>query len=266
MDPSGKTALLTGATGGLGRAIARELAEHGATVVLSGRSAEALTDLAAELPGDGHRVAPSDLSEPGAAVALASEAADADLLIANAGLPGSGRLDSFSHAELERVLRVNLEAPILLARELAPKMVERGLGQLVFVASLAGKAATARSSLYNATKFGLRGFALALRQDLAGTGVGVSLVSPGFIREAGLFHDSGARLPPGIGTRSPEDVARAVAKAIERDSLEVDVAPLPLRLSAELALLAPGIAAKIAAAGGGHKLADKFAAGQQDKR
>ncbi len=102
----------------------------------------------------------------------------------------------------------------------------------MFVSSLSGRAASARSSLYNATKFGLRGFALALRMDLRAQGVGVSLVSPGFIRDAGMFADSGAPLPPGVGTRSPQDVARAVAEAIERNRAEVDVAPLSLRLRA----------------------------------
>ncbi len=85
-------------------------------------------------------------------------------------------------------------------------MVERGSGQLVFICSLNGKAGTPRTSLYCATKFGLRGFALALRTDLLPKGVGVSLVSPGFIRNAGMFADVGAKPPPPLGTSSPEQV------------------------------------------------------------
>ena len=115
---------------------------------------------------------------------------------------------------------------MLMARALYPAMVERGSGHLVFIASLAGKAASPRTSIYNATKFGLRGFALGLRADLAPKGVGVSLVSPGFIRDAGMFADAGAKPPPGLGTGTPEQVGAAVVKAIERDKVEVTVGPI----------------------------------------
>ena len=96
MELAGRTALLTGATGGLGRAIAKALAARGASVALSARKAEALEALAAELPGEGHRVLPADLAEPGAAELLAAEAGEIDVLVANAGLPGTGRLPDFA--------------------------------------------------------------------------------------------------------------------------------------------------------------------------
>ena len=245
MELNGRTALLTGATGGLGRAIAMSLASRGTSLVLSARKAEALEKLAAELPGDGHRALVSDLAEPGAAGQLAAETGDVDILVANAGLPGMGLLTGFTPEEVGRALRVNLEAPMLLARALIPAMTERGSGHLVFTASLAGKAANPRSSIYNATKFGLRGFALALRCDLAPQGVGVSLVSPGFIREAGMFADSGAKLPPGLGTATPGQVADAVVKAIERNRVEVAVAPLQVRALAHLGLASPSIAVRV---------------------
>src|SRR5262249_21062380 len=152
-----------------------------------------------------------------AAERLAAEAAGTEILIANAGLPGAGHLTDFSAEDVKRALRVNLEAPMLLARALYPAMLEAGSGHLAFVASLSGKAASPRSSVYNATKFGLRGFALALRADLGPRGIGVSLVSPGFIREAGMFADAGAKPPPGMGTSSPEQVGAATVKAIERN-------------------------------------------------
>ena len=140
-----------------------------------------------------HPTSPSPARPP----TLAAEAGHVDVLVANAGLPGAGWLADFSPEEVTRALRVNLEAPMLLSRALYPAMVERGSGHLVMVASLAGKAASPRSSIYNATKFGLRGFALGLRTDLVPEGVGVSLVSPGFIRDAGMFAESGAKPPPG---------------------------------------------------------------------
>jgi short-subunit dehydrogenase len=266
MDLSARTALLTGATGGLGRAIAQALAERGAKLVLSGRKAEALEALAAELPGEEHRVLPSDLAEPGSAEALAAEAGAVDVLIANAGLPGAGWLTDFSPEEVTRALRVNLEAPMLMARALFPAMVERGSGHLVFVSSLSGKVASPRTSIYNATKFGLRGFALGLRADLAPKGVGVSLVSPGFVREAGMFADSGAKPPPGMGTATPEQVGTAVVRAIERDKVELAVAPLPQRVMSHLGLASPGIAVKAQSGSAGQRAAKAVADGHPENK
>ncbi len=265
MKLEGKTVLLTGATGGLGNAIARALADRGATLVLSGRKAEALAELADSLPGD-HRIAPADLGLEGAAERLAADAGDVDGLVANAGLPGTGRLESFDPEEVTRALRVNLEAPIMLSRALAPGMRERGDGHLVFISSLAGKAPSPRTSVYCATKFGLRGFALSLRADLDGSGVGVSLVLPGFIRDAGMFADSGAKPPPGFGTATPEEVADAVVKAIERDKIEVTVAPRRQRALAHLALVSPRVAMRAITGGAANKAADRVAEGQADKR
>jgi short-subunit dehydrogenase len=266
MELAGRTVLLTGATGGLGRAIGTALAARGAKLVLSGRKREALEALAAELPGEGHRALPGDLGEEGAAERLAAEAGDVDILLANAGLPGSGRLQNMSGEELMRALRVNLEAPMLLAQALEPRMLERGSGHMVFISSLSGKSATPLSSVYNATKFGLRGFALGLRADLDRLGIGVSIVSPGTIREAGMYADSGADPIPGLGTSSPRDVADAVVKAIERNKPEIAVAPIQQRFLAHFALAAPGISVKIASGDSGQKAAAAVAEGQHEKR
>jgi short-subunit dehydrogenase len=266
MDLAGRTALLTGATGGLGRATAGALAARGAKLVLSGRKAEALESLAAELPGEGHRTIPSDLAQPGAAEKLAAESGAVDVLVANAGLPGTGRLPEFSTEQLTGTLRVNLEAPMLLARALEPGMLEKGSGHMVFIASLSGKSATPLSSVYNATKFGLRGFALGLRADLDPVGIGVSIVSPGTIREAGMYADSGAKPIPGLGTGSPKQVADAVVKAIERNKVEIAVAPVQQRLLAHFALASPGIGVKAASGGAGQKAAAAVAKGQLGKR
>jgi short-subunit dehydrogenase len=267
MELAGRKALLTGATGGLGRAIAAALAARGAILSLSSRKPEALAALAAELPGEGHRVLPADLAEPGEAERLAAEAGEVDVLVANAGLPAAGRMEDFSATEVVRALRVNLESPMLLSRALYPAMLERGSGHLLFVASLAGKAPAPRSSIYNATKFGLRGFALALRTDLAPQGVGVSLVSPGFIREAGMFAESGAKSPPGLGTSTPEEVAKATVRAIEADKVEITVAPTRQRFLAHFGLASPGIAVRVSSGSAGQKSAAEIASGHsQDKR
>jgi short-subunit dehydrogenase len=138
---------------------------------------------------------------------------------------------------------------------------------MVFVSSLAGKVASPVSSLYSATKFGLRGFALAARQDLAPHGVGVSVVLPGFISGAGMYADAGSPdLPSGIGVRTPEDVADAVIRAVERNRAELEVAPIGLRLGAALASLVPGPAAAVSQRLGGDKVARALAEGQVNKR
>jgi short-subunit dehydrogenase len=263
MNLGGRSVLLTGATGGIGGVVARALAARGATVILSGRRAERLEALAAELGG---RAIAADLTEPGAPEALLAEAGDVDVLVANAALPASGELTSFSPAEIDRAIAVNLRAPIMLARLLAPTLIARGSGQLVFVSSLAGKAATPHASLYSATKFGLRGFSLGLRQDLAEHGVGVSCVFPGFIRDAGMFADSGAKLPVAVGTSSPDEVAAGIIRAIERNRAEVDVAPLQMKAGARLSGLAPALTANLQGRLGSFKIARSIGAGQRDKR
>jgi len=257
---------LTGATGGLGRAIATALAGRGTKLTLSGRKPDALDALAAELPGEGHTTIVADLAEPGAAEKLAADAGAVDVLIANAGLPGAGLLTDFTPEQLTRALRVNLEAPMLMARALYPAMLERGSGHLVFVSSLSGKVASPRTSIYNATKFGLRGFAFGLRTDLGPQGVGVSVVSPGFVRDAGMFAEAGAKPPPGMGTTTPERVGAGTVKAIEQDKLEVVVAPLQLRAMSHFALATPSISVRAQSGAAGQKAAKAVADGHAPEK
>jgi uncharacterized protein len=263
MEISGATTLLTGATGGLGQAIARALSAKGARLILTGRRTDVLQPLAAELDA---RALAVDLSEPSEVDRLVSEAGEVDILVANAALPGSGLLSSFTMEQIDRALDVNLRAPIALAHALLPAMTVRRRGHLLFVSSLQGKAATVGASLYCASKFGLRGFASGLRADLHASGVGVSTVFPGFIREAGMFAEAGVKLPPGVGTRSPEDVAKAVVSAIEHNRGEVCVAPLSLRLGSEIAGLAPDLSARVTRGMGSERIAGQVAERQRAKR
>jgi short-subunit dehydrogenase len=265
VELAGQTALVTGATGGLGRAIAEALAGRGARLVLSSRKGEELEALASSLPGDEHRAAVSDLAEEGAALRLLEEAGDVDVLVANAGLPASGKLTDFSQEEIGRALRVNLESSVRMARELVPAMLERGRGHLVFVSSISGQASTPRASLYAATKFGLRGFALCLRSDLRPTPVSASVISPGAVRDAGMYADSKAKPQAVLGTATPQQVANAVVTAIERDRNEIVVAPARQRALGRIGMVAPELAGRVA----GRKaaeVADEIARGQVDKR
>jgi short-subunit dehydrogenase len=259
----GSTALVTGATGGIGQAIVRALHARGATVLASGRKRDLLDELARDLDGVEPLVA--DLCDPAQVAALVF-GRRIDVLVANAALPASGRLDSFSPEEIDRALDVNLRAPVQMARALVPGMLERGAGHLVFISSLSGKMASARASVYNATKFGLRGFGFALNEELRGSGVGATTVFPGFIREAGMFADSKVKLPRGVGTRTPDDVGRAVIQGIEKNRAEIDVAPVSLSSGARLFGSAPGLIAAINRRLGSDPLADAIAAGQRDKR
>jgi short-subunit dehydrogenase len=260
-----KTVLLTGATGGIGRAIATALAARGASLILSSRKQTELEQLAASMPGTRHRVIASDLAEEGAALKLLEAAGDIDVLVANAALPGSGRLESFSHAEIDRLMRVNLDAPIRMTRDLMPVFLQRNSGHFVYVSSISGRVSTPRASLYAATKFGLRGFAFCLREDLHDKNIGVSVVTPGAIRDAGMYAQSGAPAPPGIGTSSPEQVGDGVVEAIERNRREVTVAPARQRLISVFAANAPELAGRLAGSVAA-KIADQVAEGQAHMR
>jgi short-subunit dehydrogenase len=263
MQISGSTVLLTGATGGIGNAIAKALTDRGARLIMTGRRGDLLEQLAAQ---HGGRELTVDLAVRDDVQRLVREAGEVDILVANAALPASGTLESFSVEEIDRALDVNLRAPMVLARELAPALVAKGRGHLLFMSSLLGKFPSNGASVYCATKFGLRGFAGALRMELRDTGVGVSVVFPGFIREAGMFADAKVDLPKMVGTSSPEDVARCVVKAIEGDRGEVDVAPQSAQLLAKIAGLAPEFFATLSRRAGADAISEKTAEGQRDKR
>ncbi|MGW7001582.1 SDR family NAD(P)-dependent oxidoreductase [Streptomyces sp. NPDC054933] len=263
MRIAGSTVLLTGATGGIGRVIARQLTEKGARLALTGRRADALEPVAAEFNARG---VVADLADAAQVARLAETCADSEILIANAALPSSGDLLDYTPEQLDRALAVNLRAAIALSRLLAPRMVEMGRGHIVLIGSISGKAATRSSSLYNATKFGLRGFAHGFRQDLHGTGVGVSLVQPGFVRDAGMFAATGATPPGGVRTVSPEQVAAGVIRAIERDVCEVNVAPLELRLLSAIAGQFPGFAEKVQRRAGAERAIARIVDAQRQTR
>jgi uncharacterized protein len=262
---AGASALVTGATGGIGGAVARALHDRGARVLLSGRRADALEELRASL-GDRVEVFPADLSEREAPARLARAAGAVDVLVANAALPASGRVEDFDPEQIDRAIDVNFRAPVQLTRALLPGMLERGRGHVVLVSSLSGKAASPRSGIYSATKFGLRGFAGGLREDVESRGVGVTVVFPGFVSGAGFFADSGVRLPPWVRTRTPDQVAAAVIRGIESGRAEIDVAPLGLRLGTRIAGLAPVTVARLQRRLGSERIADALADAQRDKR
>lgn len=256
-------ALITGANGGIGMAIARALRAAGAKIIVTGRRPDALEAVAKET---GARVIVADLARREDVERMHAEAGDVDVLVLNAALPGSGPLLEYSADQIDKVLEVNLRAPVQSARHFGEGMAARGRGSIVFISSISGKVATAGQSLYNATKFGMRGFALALRGDLEGRGVGVGTVFPGFIRDAGMFADTKVQLPPGGGTRSPEDVARAVMRCVERNHAELNVAAAEQVLGAGLFAVSPALVTAITRASGSARIAAAISEAQRHKR
>ena len=152
--------------------------------------------------------------------------------MANAGLPANGEVLDLDVEEVVRAVDVNVRGTLVLTRLLLPAMVAAGSGHVVIIGSLAGLAATPRSSIYNASKFALRGFGHALREELRGTGVGVSLVSPTFVAETGMWADTGVKAAH--AEVSPDEVADACVQAITKNRAEILVAPLLQRLVARM--------------------------------
>jgi short-subunit dehydrogenase len=213
-------ALVTGASSGIGAATARELAKRGARVVLAARRADLLAEQVAAITNAGGQATAieADVADSAALERLANDAVAVygrvDALINNAGIGSGKRYERMEPEDIERMVSVNLMAPLLLTRLLLPGMLERKRGSVVCVASVSGLIAT--ETLYSATKFGVRGFALSLRRELRGTGVNVSVVSPGFIR-TDLTAWRRAPMP------GPEIVANAIAGLLTRPRREVVV-------------------------------------------
>jgi NADP-dependent 3-hydroxy acid dehydrogenase YdfG len=214
----GEIAIVTGASSGIGAATARELARQGATVVLAARRVGELEAGVQSIHADGGRAlaVATDLADVSQVTHLSERAVDAfgqvDVLVNAAGASWSRPLAVTSPEDVTRMVDVNLLGAIRLTREVVPGMLRRDHGAIVTVGSLAGR--VAMEPLYSATKYGLRGFSLALRRQLAGTGVSASLVSPGNIKTA-MTSDMHARMP------GPDLVARAISNLIVRPRREV---------------------------------------------
>ena len=182
-DLTGKKALVTGATGGIGGAIARALHAAGAQVALSGTRQEALDALSAELPGS--VALACNLSDPAETDGLIGRAEEAlgglDILIANAGITKDGLLLRMKDEDFERVLDVNLGSYFRLARAASKGMMKRRLGRIIAITSVVGVTGNPGQANYAASKAGMIGFTKSIAQELASRGITANCIAPGFI-------------------------------------------------------------------------------------
>jgi short-subunit dehydrogenase len=212
-----KTVIITGASAGIGAEAARRFIDEGARVVLVARGAEGLARLAGELKERGEVLAvPMDVTDRAACQALMERAnatfGGIHVLVNNAGFNRRGAVEEYEADDLARVVDVNLRAPVVLSRLVLPYLRLAGGGAIVNVASIAGKIPLADEAVYSATKFGLRAFSRAMAEELAGTGITVSLVSPGPV-ETGFILDELDDVPD-IVLSQPMSTAGEIADLI----------------------------------------------------
>lgn len=227
-DLSGMTALVTGASGGLGSAIAKALAGQGARLALSGSNAEKLTAFRSELGGD-HIAVPANLSDPIAVDALVPAAMEAlggklDILVNNAGVTRDNLLMRMKDEEFEEVIRINLEAAFRLMRAAAKPMMRARFGRIISITSVVGVTGNPGQANYVASKAGLIGMTKSVAQELASRGVTVNAIAPGFMTSAmtDALNDQQrqsilARIPMGA-MGSGEDIGAACVYLASREA------------------------------------------------
>lgn len=229
--------LLTGASGGIGAAVAATMVRRGARLVASGRDGDALAD--AQLP-TGTRTIIADLTDEAAVRRLAKEAGDLDVLINNAGVGWYGTAADMPCDDIRRLVEVNMLAPLLLTRLVLPGMVERHRGHVVFIGSVAGHLAVENEAVYSATKAAVHTYAEALRAEVGRQGIAVSTISPGAVATDFFAHRGTAYQRSWPAALPAETVAAAVATAVERGDRQVFV-PHWMRIPALLHDRLPGL-------------------------
>lgn len=245
----GTTAIVTGASRGIGVYIARALAKEGVNLALAARSVDDLEHVRTEMLGFGVKAVAieCDVAKPDHRARLVKEAEEQlgpiDILVNNAGIERVARFDTTPEDWFTEILEINLHAPIQLTRAVVPGMLARGRGHVVNISSGAGKVGVAYGSSYSASKHGLVGFTHALRCEYQGKPVGFSVVCPAFVTDAGMYdrwEKGGIKAPKIAGSCKPEKVASVVINCIKKDKAEVLVNTPPIRPLVVLANIAPG--------------------------
>lgn len=239
--------VITGASRGIGERLAAGFADRGARLVLAARSADALEARAENLRARGVRVltVPTDISVRSDAQNLIdrslAEFGSIDVLINNAGVERYARFHEKGLDEIESVIRTNVIGTMTLTRLAVPHMIERGRGHIVNISSMAGKSAIAYNVDYSTSKHALVGFSWSLRAELAPRGIGVSVVCPIFVEEAGMHHDRNPneKAPAAARAVPMKAVVDATVKAVERNKAEILVTKPLGKVSDVLAAVSP---------------------------
>ena len=229
----GRTALITGASRGIGMLVAKRLASEGMNLALAARSTDKLEQLAIELRQQGVKVIflQTDVTKESDLVRLVdatiAEFGTIDVLVNNAGIEAFQPFQLIDSADIVQTIQTNLTASLLLTRFVLPHMLKNGRGHIVNMASTAGKFGPAFGAAYGATKAGLIAFTQSLRGELYKTGVSASAICPGFADDGGIYEvikeRTGRKMPWYVGSTSAQEVARVVVKAIQRDTPDVIV-------------------------------------------
>lgn len=249
MELHGKTALVTGASSGIGAATARALASRGARVHLVARREGPLEDVAASIGGDAATVHPADLSDAPAVERLAERIGGSegtpDVIVNNAGAGEWKFVEETRPEEAVQMMAVPYFAAFFVTRAFLPGMLRRDTGHVLNVSSVGSRFVWPGATGYLAARWAVRGFTEALRADLADTGIGVTLFEAGVVESSYWEHNPGSReRVPGMGklvpTLAPEDAAEAIVRGIERGKKRV-VVPFTMKLTYWLHSLMPGV-------------------------
>jgi short-subunit dehydrogenase len=263
-DIGGRVAVVTGASRGLGRAIAETLFDHGMKVVVAARSGEELESFLSRLDRSGTRT----LAVAGDVTAAADrerlvEAArqkfgNIDVLVNNAGTDHPEFFAGADFARVEEMVGLNLVALMAMTQAVLPEMLRQRSGQVVNIASVAGLAPVPYGAVYAATKAAVINFSQSLRYEVADQGVGVSVVCPYYVRDAGLYHVN-SEGDGEVATVSPDDVGDAVVSAITGNRPRVIASPLTVKLTPFLTAVSPGLTNFAARTTGAGKVMEKMA-------
>src|SRR5215204_418152 len=221
--------VVTGASRGIGRAIAEAFAEAGAEVAPLARSEEELNELVLALPGEGHEAIAADVGDREELQKAIDEFGRVDVVVANAGIAQYGPFRDMDMDLVERMTRINWLGTVNTVAAVLPGMLDRARGHIVIVSSGAGHRSFPWTAVYGATKAAQRGFAEALRHELSGTGVSLTVVYPGEVKSHLHDHDQ-ANMPDWYHGKDkaapPEPLARQIVEAVEQDKRAVYYPPI----------------------------------------
>ncbi|MDQ4095113.1 MAG: SDR family NAD(P)-dependent oxidoreductase [Actinomycetota bacterium] len=266
MELKGAVAIVTGASRGLGVHIAEDLARKGADLALAARSSDDLEETRARVEELGVKAiaVPTDVTKRRDLMNLVKRTTNdlgpPDVLINNAGIEHLSRFQEVALDEIESVIKTNVVALEILTRLVVPSMIERMHGHVVNIASLAGKTAAPFNTIYSSSKHAVVGFSWSLREELKPHGVGVSVVCPTYVSDAGMFASARTGDPPKISNSvTPAQVSAATVEAIERDRAEIVVAPGLSKFVDVFHAIAPEVTTKVARRTGAYDFLAKHA-------